>query len=533
MKKLNAANLPGELPVYDVCIVGSGAAAISMALRLSESPQLQILMLESSDPDRTYRNPDCRPLSAGVPLQAIERTDTCHRYLDDSVQPLYNGVVSPGVEACDETFLTRSRIRVYGGTTNCWGGFTRPLDKRDFTRSGFGGPWPITRDELDPFHIEAMWLCSLGDPSWLAFPPNVYDVDPAWLQNKMEVPVAVMKHVPESKVLTAVLSEIHREASPTEPKSDQGWDFQLRWEQALEKASNLTIVYNANVRRVITAGGRVTSVLANAGTTKGRDVEFRARNFVLAAGGVETVRLMQLSRLPDPSNKLGKGFRVHPLNNWPRPAATFKLGTDPVPDAVKNFYQYPWRHLATDHRRFPYNPALGAVLVPNDAFLTSETGSFRAMVHFPADKYDEGNVNINWEQKPDPANEIALSSTKLDVFDDPVVELRWSLQKSDWTTLENAVRWVGEELTRLNYASGYESKVSRTNFDILMGDHPMGATRMVATEKDGVVDKNCSVFGTPNLFIASSSVFPQTGWSNPTLTIIAMARRLAAHLAKL
>jgi choline dehydrogenase-like flavoprotein len=53
---------------------------------------------------------------------------------------------------------------------------------------------------------------------------------------------------------------------------------------------------------------------------------------------------------------------------------------------------------------------------------------------------------------------------------------------------------------------------------------------MGASERSGVVDANCAVFGVPNLYIASSAVFPTSGHANPTLTIIAMALRLAARL---
>ena len=55
----------------------------------------------------------------------------------------------------------------------------------------------------------------------------------------------------------------------------------------------------------------------------------------------------------------------------------------------------------------------------------------------------------------------------------------------------------------------------------------MGATRMSATAANGVVDKDCRVHGMQNLFVSSSSVFPTAGWSNPTLTIVALALRLA------
>ena len=60
----------------------------------------------------------------------------------------------------------------------------------------------------------------------------------------------------------------------------------------------------------------------------------------------------------------------------------------------------------------------------------------------------------------------------------------------------------------------------------------MGTTRMHEDPKQGVVDRDARVHGMANLWIAGSSVFPTAGSSNPTLTLVALALRLAARLAR-
>ena len=60
--------------------------------------------------------------------------------------------------------------------------------------------------------------------------------------------------------------------------------------------------------------------------------------------------------------------------------------------------------------------------------------------------------------------------------------------------------------------------------------HHMGTTRMATSPREGVVDANCRVHGMRNFFVAGSSVFPTSGHANPTLTIVALALRLADHL---
>jgi choline dehydrogenase-like flavoprotein len=62
------------------------------------------------------------------------------------------------------------------------------------------------------------------------------------------------------------------------------------------------------------------------------------------------------------------------------------------------------------------------------------------------------------------------------------------------------------------------------------GYHQTGTTRMAASAADGVVDRNLSVFGTENLFVASTSTFPTSSQANPTLMCVAFAVRLARHL---
>ena len=65
------------------------------------------------------------------------------------------------------------------------------------------------------------------------------------------------------------------------------------------------------------------------------------------------------------------------------------------------------------------------------------------------------------------------------------------------------------------------------------GWHHMGGTIMGEDPKKSVVDKNLKLFGSKNIYITGSSVFPSGGHANPTITIIQLSLRLANHLAKL
>jgi choline dehydrogenase-like flavoprotein len=94
---------------------------------------------------------------------------------------------------------------------------------------------------------------------------------------------------------------------------------------------------------------------------------------------------------------------------------------------------------------------------------------------------------------------------------------------------------VGDEFARVGLprpeAAPWMSDMTGWSRHVLDRAHQIGTARMGADEEAGVVDTDCRVFGLENLFVAGSSVFPTSGHANPTLMIVALAIRLADHLA--
>ena len=71
------------------------------------------------------------------------------------------------------------------------------------------------------------------------------------------------------------------------------------------------------------------------------------------------------------------------------------------------------------------------------------------------------------------------------------------------------------------------------DYDVVVGNHQLGGTRIGVNSDDSVVDKNLKIHGKDNLYINGSSVFRTGGHSHPTYTIVKLAVRLADHLSKL
>jgi len=123
-------------------------------------------------------------------------------------------------------------------------------------------------------------------------------------------------------------------------------------------------------------------------------------------------------------------------------------------------------------------------------------------------------------------SKLELDNNKLDVFGSPVAKI--TLKLTDWdrrghTRFAKLAPKLGEAMGAKNV-----SDVTPQGFGV--GYHPSGATAMAKNPDDGVCDPNLKVFGLDNLYLVSNSVFPHMGSNPPTLTIAALALRLAAHL---
>jgi choline dehydrogenase-like flavoprotein len=148
-------------------------------------------------------------------------------------------------------------------------------------------------------------------------------------------------------------------------------------------------------------------------------------------------------------------------------------------------------------------------------------------VRSPDRAFDRFDVIVNLEQRPDPRNRIELSSRR-DRFGNPLPRLLLEWTDDEQERLERLRRLLGKwfreaGLGQLVISAGHRPDLS--------AHHHAGTTRMGIRPEEGVVDPDGRVFGTENLYLVGSSVFPSAGFANPTLTIVALGRRLARHIA--
>ncbi len=524
---LYADDLPAGaiLQGFDICMVGAGAAGIAMAQRLAGS-SLQVLLLVSG-----------KPGDRGLP--------------DDGRQALYRGTVGNFLRKVDPNFLHRSRLNMYGGTTNHFGFWARPLDPADYMpRPGFReAGWLIDQAEMRQFYIDAHHFGQFG--------PFNYDDMAFW---ERVLYARCFDPLPDDKMTGAIMHAQYEENLH---------DFQVQFRDELAQAENITVLFNAhlltiatdeNQRQVTALNCSTIDLTPTAEAAPGKPFEVRAGAYVLACGGIENVRLLQLSGElgNNERDQLGRGFMVHPLLT----NAAQVYFDQPIASEIRNFfreqqirlkppaegadeYQHMVAPLVNPELVFEYCMfnAWGVLVPTHETLLQEKIGNFRIILRFEPDPAS-AVVNLNWEQVPDEASRISLDPQQVDpIFGQPVAHVDWRLNEID---KRSAVRALEITLEYLRRRGGHRQEmISDVSGDaehwtfpshqgaLETGDHHMGALRMSANPEDGIVDRNSRLHTVDNLYIAGSAVFPTGGYANPTLTIVALALRLADHLKEI
>ncbi|MGH7564021.1 MAG: FAD-dependent oxidoreductase, partial [Gemmatimonadota bacterium] len=236
---IDARELPDATEIdSDVCIVGAGAAGITIARELAGTP-LRVCLLESG---------------------GLE--------FDPEIQALYSGenVGFPYYDA------DKFRLRFFGGTTNHWQGVCRPLDPIDFEARDWvpGSGWPIGRADLEPYYARAQTICQLG--------PLDYRVS-TW-RTEGAAPFALPERWIESRVF--------QQSPPTR--------FGQTYRDEIRDAANVRAYLHANVIEIEADSPPPSIRRMRLACLTGIRFTARARWYVLATGAVENARLLLASR---------------------------------------------------------------------------------------------------------------------------------------------------------------------------------------------------------------------------------------------
>jgi choline dehydrogenase-like flavoprotein len=491
----------GSNLVYDICVIGSGISALSLVhaltVRRRGSP-LRIVLLEGG------RTPPIYP-----PLSEEQTSiSRIHHELSSDVQHLYKGHVKGWIAESMPDYLTESRLRGIGGSSWVWSGWWLPLECRDlsYQLERPDTAWPISMEELHQYYLRAHDLAGLGRFK--------YD-DVSYWTSQGATPIGGS----DLRVRMLILKRVN---------------FWHLLEDEIRNSKHTDICLNANVTGLEFSRRSTKVELASVVATTiekaepARNIRVSARVFVLAAGAIESTRILLNAGLGSSSNQLGLNFVEHPYL-WT--AARFQISAN---DSIRRFY-FSERPIPTGNSVYTL-----PILVPTVSFLDQHrTGSFRLLLGGTQDT--PGTINMCWEQFPCSENRISLACDQApDIFGLPKVKLESYLNEMDFLTVQHGLEAAQATLERLGWGRRFilPNRISPTIPSdrlghVTPGNHPMGITKMSDSPESGVVNQHLCLHESNNCYVLSTGVFPSGGYANPVLTLVALSARLANHLESL
>ena len=392
--------------------------------------------------------------------------------------------------------LQRTRLRYFGGTTNHWAGWCRPPRAEDFAARPWiaDSGWPIGLETLAPYLVDAQRLCELT--------PEGFELE-RW-RDDAAPPLALDDAIFATRVT--------RFSPPTR--------FALKYHDSLAAIDSVQVYLEANVTGLVAdrRGGRVERVTCR--TLDGNAFDVRASRVVLATGGIENARLLLASRgvtrrgLGNARDVVGRYFMDH---------FKYRVGVfEPAPGVSVDFYQRADRD----------GSALKGVVGLTEPALRRASLTPMHFEFWPVgnDGPPRYRVDLRLDPSPNPASRIVLDRVT-DRLGLPrvILDLRYGeLEARAFLAgsrlLREGLGDAGLGTLRLDDDALPDARITATGF------HHMGATRMSDDPATGVVDRHCRVHGVENLYVAGCSVFP--GYEGyPTMTLVALALRLADHLS--
>lgn len=480
----------GTLIEGDLCIIGAGAAGISLALEWIGSKQ-KVILLEGG----------------GFALE-------------ERMQELYKGQV------LDQPYypLHSTRLHYFGGTTGHWAGWCSPFDPLDFEKRAWvpDSGWPFAKATLDPFYRRAQQVLELGEHP---FEPEYWEKrDP----DRDRMPLSRDTFVPKMWEFS--------------PPTRMGTVYR----EAIVTAANIHLHTYANVVEIM-PNENVTAVEGlRVKAIGGNEFRVKARHYVTACNAIHNARLLLASNsraragLGNDHDLVGRFFQEH-----------FEVfGAQVVfeaPQALKLYMHPGWGAgraraeialTADTQRRHKVLNGTSSLTVFNAA--TPRAGE--STVPFPAVSPDVPDQTVyrlftRQEQSPNRDSRVVLG-TETDELGMPRANLKLNYTALDKHSIRTFYELLAQDMGKSGLGRLHILEWLRDRDDqawpafLRHGWHHMGTARMHADPKQGVVDVNQKVHGLANLYVAGSDVYPTSSAVNPTLTLVALTLRLSDHLKR-
>ncbi|WP_241821516.1 FAD-dependent oxidoreductase [Herbaspirillum sp. C7C8] len=531
-----------SLQDYPVCVVGSGPGGLSLAVALARQGQ-RVLLVDGGD------------------------------WRDDQIDDdAYQGAASaphPGT--------TEYRRQRFGGTTHLWGGRCVPLDPADFAARSHVplSGWPISYEEYARYLPEAMQYCDAGNADFT--PASLAGGNAPMFSELPQLSQALTEYIERYSLPTDFAAKFSEELKASGLVNvvlrarctrllantdgsridavvlhDGQQEVQVRASQivlaggAIE-ATRLLLCTREQVpawQRFDGSLGRYYAchfdLIFGEMRLKGEKPRFR---FQKTQDGVYARRKLQFT--PQWQNQLGllnSTLRLH-FPSYADPGhgsgvlSAIYLAKSILPSEHQDILNHGNQNAVAHPRRLAHvrNVMLDAGSVfgfAYDMVFKRKLAKRKLPYTLIPNRNGTYPLEFNSEQVSDAANRISLLDTT-DRYGMRRVDVQWRLTSQDidsgvqsFMSMQSLL--AGTRHCRLDFDPGeLKEQVTRA---LPVGGHHIGSTRMGRFVEDSVVDTDCRVHGVSNLLVLSSSVFPTNGHANPTLSIVALALRMADHL---
>lgn len=518
---INCADTPSTNEFEaDVAVIGAGAMGLALTANLLGSG-LSIILLEAGD------------------IQASSFNDAMLEA--DIIGHSFNGASISG------------RRRILGGTTSLWGGQFLEFPNNIFEDRPWIGEsgWPISKDELTPFYRKIASFAGLNEQE------GNLDI---WRKQGI---------IPPSYDSFLLDSEFSRWS----PRPDFGKNMK----KILQSSKDVELLLNASVSELrLDTYGNIDKLLIR--SANGFAASARARVYVLAAGAIESARLLLASNNQDDrgvGNRfglVGRYFqdhislpvaRIHPRSRRlfheiyenfllgatkysPKLILSDHIQRDEKLLSVGGFFHFPshgqdgvsaLKAIAGQlkRRRKPENlKGLIKTIFANMPESLYLMYALKFEKRIRAKRQGDITLEVHAEQQPDYSSCIKLSR-RTDALGMPLAQIDWRVNDRSRTAIIRYVEAVRSEFNRLSIADvelfpGPLDSPHSFQFHLSDVYHQMGTLRMSIDPSAGVVNTNAQMHEVPNLYIAGCSLFPVSGYSNPTFTGLALASRLSHYL---
>lgn len=437
--------------------------------------------------------------------------------------------------------ISTSRGLEVGGGTGFWHGVCAPLDEQDFLERPWipHSGWAVTRGDLAPWYAQALeFLCGAPEEGRDLGAPGAPDDLALGIEN-MLTSKAYCYRSPPFRGKPVLRDWCHKGVA--------------------------RCVYNSTALQLLQKHGRSHTLVVGSGPHR---FEVRANRFIIAAGALETPRLLlnslrQHGTMQRASWWLGRNLIDHPAGylsqvTLRQPFIDKSSSRTKVPRDIHVFpglmlsSEFQHAHRLPNHAVF-IRKGIGRRPVPNKAVMSflgvrgaRDIGlsHVASLVRHPyilwriahqklplGMRSRHGDLFFMTEQLPNPHSHVSLSEHQRDRYGMPIARVHWQLSRQDIDMFTQYHELLMAALRGHGQVSGCRADpVARWHDTCASAAHHLGTARMATTPARGVVDANLKVFGFDNVWVSDGSVFPTAGSVNPSLTICALGHRLGAHL---